>query len=169
MPPATARSVIPAFTHHCIITRCPSTDAADAFLSNSISPASLNMRSCAVSVVASWGCASALTPIVVAVNPRSAVACGEAGCVHKLFTSARSEIRVRVNSAGNSVIGSTASTPVASVTPGVAASIFTPVYFSRRRLRAGKNRISLYVRGEAACGASATTISAAPGSVQPVR
>ena len=108
-------------------------------------------------------------PSVAAVNFSSALPCSAAGCIHTFNINRRSLSINPFNAAGNSVIGSAASTPVACTTPADAASSLIPVYFSMRRSRDGKKRISLYVRGSAACGASATTINAAPGSVHPVR
>jgi hypothetical protein len=143
MAPAMARSVMPGFTHHCIITRCARMEALDAFLMRPISPSSLIWRNGMVRLVTSRACGAIDVPSVVAMKLSSAGAWGASGCVHKFCEILGSAAIAWLSSTGNSVICSTLSTPEASTTPGVAASIFSPVYFSMRRLRAGRNRISL--------------------------
>ena len=76
--PASARSVTPGLAA-LIITRCASMDAAAAFLSSAISPASFTTRNCCVKVVASRVDAFASWPSVTAVKPISALAWADSG------------------------------------------------------------------------------------------
>ena len=147
--PASARSVTPGFTA-LIIARCATMDASAAFFSSAISPSSFTTRNSAVSAVTSRAESLASIPSVALVKPTSAFACGASGCAQMFRASRRSPSISRFNTPTSSVIGCTASTPAASATPGEAASSFAPVYFSMRRSRVGKNRISLYSRAAGA-------------------
>ncbi len=79
---------------------------------------------------------------MVAVKPNAACAWADPFSTHTLRIRARSATASLLSTAGISVIGSTSSNPVAADAPGVAASIFVPVYFSVRIFRVGRNRIS---------------------------
>ena len=140
--PAMVRSVTPGLVSR-IIARCAAFDAAPAFFSSSISPSSFTTRDCMTGPVTSCVGRAASMPSVTALKATSDLACSDVGCVQMFEASRRLVTTALFNSAVSSVIGSTASTPVACATPGVDASIFAPVYFSVRRFRVGRNKISL--------------------------
>ena len=170
MAPATARSVMPGFTHHCIITRCASIDAAEAFLISSISPSSLIWRRGMVKLVTSCGCGAVSVPSVTAVKLKQRRGRGRIRlrphilCERAVGGHQPAQLRGQLRHRLHGIYARRLPSLPASTRPSLRR-----YRFPCAGCAPAETESPCRSAARPPCGASPTISSAAPGSVQPVK